>query len=269
MSSFPARRDIPREGIVRASTHGDHSAHEAGAVPGGLQISQDGNTLDLADTIPEPGTSLLRFRILGPDGDPVTDYAPIRDHDDTWSVRLDLPEAGAYRVFTVVSPRGLGHTITLGADLAVSGLYEPRPTPQPAGLFTVDGYQIELTGDLVAGEGRNLTMTVTRDGQPVTGLQPYLAAYGHVVVLRAGDLAHVHVHPDGAPGDGVTEPGPDICFHAVVPGRVHPRRAPAGSARSLIRPGRFVVTGARRLKPHLVRGFGVQVPDRADPPSGR
>ena len=224
-----------------SGTHGDHSAHQAGAVPGGLQISQDGYTLDLADTILEPGTTLLRFRILGPDGNPVTDYAPIhdrelhlivarreltgfwhvhpeRDRDGTWSVRLDLPEAGAYRVFTDISPRGLGHTITLGADLAVGGLYEPRPTPEPARLFTVDGYEIKLTGDLAAGAGRNLTMTVSRDGQPVTDLQPYLAAFGHLVVLRAGDLAYVHVHPDGAPGDGVTEPGPDISFHAVVPG---------------------------------------------------
>ncbi len=56
-----------------------------------------------------------------------------------------------------------------------------------------------------------------RDGRPVTDLQPYLGAYGHLVALREGDLAYLHVHPDGAPGDGSTQPGPDVVFEAAVP----------------------------------------------------
>lgn len=67
-------------------------------------------------------------------------------------------------------------------------------------------------------KARQLTLTVREDGSPVTDLQPYLAAFGHLVVLRAGDLAYVHVHPNGEPGDGVTAPGPDITFHTVAPG---------------------------------------------------
>lgn len=62
-----------------------------------------------------------------------------------------------------------------------------------------------------------LTLTVSRDGVPVTDLQPYLAAYGHLVALRAGDLAYLHVHPAGAPGDGVTPAGPGITFAATAP----------------------------------------------------
>jgi hypothetical protein len=30
-------------------------------------------------------------------------------------------------------------------------------------------------------------------------------------------LAYLHVHPDGEPGDGRTQPGPDITFYAAVP----------------------------------------------------
>ncbi|NKX51639.1 hypothetical protein HER39_13910, partial [Arthrobacter deserti] len=43
-----------------------------------------------------------------------------------------------------------------------------------------------------------LTVIVTRGGQPVKTLEPYLGAYGHLVALRAGDLAYLHVHPEGA-----------------------------------------------------------------------
>ncbi len=62
-----------------------------------------------------------------------------------------------------------------------------------------------------------LTLRVSRDGQPVTDLEPYLGAYGHLVALREGDLAYLHVHPGGEPSDGQTLPGPDIEFGAEVP----------------------------------------------------
>jgi hypothetical protein len=37
------------------------------------------------------------------------------------------------------------------------------------------------------------------------------------VALRQGDLAYLHVHPDGAPGDGRTAAGPRVTFYAEVP----------------------------------------------------
>jgi hypothetical protein len=62
-----------------------------------------------------------------------------------------------------------------------------------------------------------VTLRVSRDGKAVTDLQPYLGAYGHLVALRDGDLAYLHVHPDGEPGDGRTAAGPDVTFYAEVP----------------------------------------------------
>nr|WP_194815583.1 hypothetical protein [Nocardia sp. XZ_19_385] len=220
--------------------HDAHAGH-GGGLPGGLQITQDGYALELAAPIAAPGEIDFRFRILGPDGNPVTEYDAIHDRelhlivvqreltgfwhvhpelaaDGTWAVRLNLPAAGAYRVFTDIAPRALGKTITLGADLALAGAYTPQPTPEAARTATVDGYEVTLDGDLVAGAGQLITLTVRKDGQPVTDLQPYLAAFGHLVVIRAGDLAYVHVHPNGEPGDGVTAPGPEITFHTAVPG---------------------------------------------------
>ena len=51
-----------------------------------------------------------------------------------------------------------------------------------------------------------LTATVTRDGEPVTDLQPYLGAYGHLVSLRDGDLGYLHVHPRDDTGPGRRSP---------------------------------------------------------------
>ena len=45
----------------------------------------------------------------------------------------------------------------------------------------------------------------------MTDLEPYLGAYGHLVALREGDLAYLHVHPE----DG--DAGPEVPFAVEVP----------------------------------------------------
>ena len=44
-------------------------------------------------------------------------------------------------------------------------------------------------------------------------MQPYLGAYGHLVALRDGDLAYLHVHP----AHGTATPGSAVGFDAEVP----------------------------------------------------
>ena len=46
-----------------------------------------------------------------------------------------------------------------------------------------------------AGTESELAFDVTRDGEPVA-VEDYLGAKGHLVALREGDLAYLHVHPD-------------------------------------------------------------------------
>ncbi len=207
--------------------------------PAGLQVSQDGYTLALADPTPAAGKGVeLAFEITGPDGEPLTSYDvehekelhlivvrrdldgfqhvhPVLGDDGTWRVDVDLT-AGDWRVFADFKPTG-AEALTLGADLAVGGSYEPAPPTEEQRTATVGDYEVTLDGDLVAGTDAELTLSVTKDGEPVTDLDPYLGAYGHLVALRGGDLAYLHVHPDGEPGDGTTEPGPEIVFYAAVP----------------------------------------------------
>jgi len=230
------------EGHTDMSAMTTAPAANSASLPGGLMVSQDGYTLRLADRSVRAGSQVpLRFQILGPDGAPVTGYQtehdkdlhliavrrdlshfqhvhPVLDPEGTWSVPLDLAASGEYRVFADFTPADHDGGLVLGADLAVPGIYEPAPLPEPATIAQlVDGYQVTLAGDLVAGQASELTLTVSKDGVPITDLQPYLAAYGHLVALRAGDLAYLHVHPAGEPGDGVTPPGPGITFYATAP----------------------------------------------------
>ena len=50
-------------------------------------------------------------------------------------------------------------------------------------------------GPARAGDESELRFTVTKDGLPVR-TEPYLGAGGHLVALRDGDLAFLHVHPN-------------------------------------------------------------------------
>lgn len=226
-------------------THADESASakpasaEAADIPGGLMISQSGYTLALTKPEAPAGADVpVEFTITGPDGEAVTDYDvehekqlhliavrrdftgfqhvhPERSSDGIWSIGLDLTP-GQWRVFADFKATD-ADALTLGADLVVPGGYEPAERSEETRTAQVDGYTVTLDGEVTAGDDAKLTLAVEREGKPVTDLEPYLGAYGHLVALRSGDLAYLHVHPDGAPGDGATKPGPDVVFHTAVP----------------------------------------------------
>ncbi|MER6980006.1 hypothetical protein [Streptomyces carpinensis] len=228
-------------GGQEAAEHGGHAGGHEATPPGGLEVSRAGYTLDLSTPRLAAGTKgELRFAVVQDGtGRRVTAYQrehgkelhlilasrdltvyrhlhPSRAADGTWSIPVDLPKAGAYRVFADFTPRG-GRSLTLGADLAVSGNYAPDPLPRFNSTTEVEGYDLQLNGELTPGRAGELKLTVTRDGKPVRDLQPYLGAYGHLVALRSGDLAYLHVHPNGEPGDGRTAPGPEISFTVTAP----------------------------------------------------
>ncbi|MHA7224355.1 hypothetical protein ACX80S_18955 [Arthrobacter sp. RHLT1-20] len=218
--------------------HGGHEGHGA-AQPGGLLVSEHGYTLELDTPILSSGTQTVTFRVTGPDGQAVTDFEPTHEKElhfiairrdtmgfqhvhpvmdplGTWSADLDLTP-GVWRFFADFDPAGHGQPMTLGIDASVAGEYDPQPLPVITRTTEVGDYTVTLTGTLASGEASELTFSVQRNGRPVTDLQPYLGAFGHLVALRDGDLAYLHVHPEGEPSDGRTAPGPEIAFIAAAP----------------------------------------------------
>jgi hypothetical protein len=129
---------------------------------------------------------------------------------------VQVAGAGQYRVLADFVPAGRAEGLTLGVDLDVPGDYSPAPLPVAERTVDVDGgYTVTLEGDLRAGSASGLGLRIAKDGVPVTDLEPYLGAYGHLVALRRGDLAYLHVHPEtGAGGAGA---GPLVRFTAEVP----------------------------------------------------
>lgn len=216
--------------------HGAPQA-SAGSEVGGLAISSGGYTV-----VPiAPAGNELSFVIKGPDGKPATTFVtvhekplhlivvrrdlsgyqhlhPLMAPDGTWSVDADLSTPGAWRVFadfTVVDASGGQVALTLGYDLTVPGDYQPKDLPVATKESTVDGYTVAYEGTPMVGATQPMLFRVLKDGAPVTDLQPYLGSYGHLVVLREGDLGYVHVHPEpqlegGAVKFWLSAPSPGI-----------------------------------------------------------
>jgi len=202
-------------------------------------VSEHGYTLELDTRILSSGRQTVTFRVTGPGGRTVTDFDPthekelhfiairrdsvgfqhvhpVMDSSGTWSADVEL-SPGVWRFFADFDPTGHGQPRTLGIDASVAGEYDPQPLPAITRTTEVGEYTVTLKGMLASGEASELTFSVQRNGKPVTDLQPYLGAYGHLVALRVGDLAYLHVHPEGEPGDGTTAPGPEIAFIAAAP----------------------------------------------------
>ncbi|HET7690594.1 MAG TPA: hypothetical protein VFK41_09460 [Nocardioidaceae bacterium] len=214
--------------------HGDSGEESESHLPGGLMVSQDGYTLDAQAQAAAGSDVPISFRITDPEGETLTSYdvehekrlhliAVRRDftgfqhvHPElhssgTWLTELDL-EPGQWRLFADFKPTG-GEGLTLGTDLLVPGRQGPTQPTEDTRTAEVDGYVVELAGDLVGGTASRLTLSVTEDGQPIR-TEEYLGASGHLVALREGDLAYLHVHPESVE---------DLVFVAEVPsaGRYH------------------------------------------------
>ena len=194
----------------------------------GLAVAEDGVRFELATTeLPRRRDAALRYRIVDAQGATVRDFDveherrmhlivvrrdlagfqhlhPKQAGDGSWAARVRLDDAGSYRVFADFARDGERHT--LGADLRVDGTADLRDLPAPAATArTGDGYEVTAIE-----QDAGTSFRIARDGSPVK-VEPYLGAGGHLVALREGDLAFLHVHPTGA--------GTDFAVEFPTPGR--------------------------------------------------
>lgn len=226
-----------------APTHTEDSGgHGEGHGPTGVSLDADGLRLSPVSAPHDVDSDgVLSFRILDPGGAPLTDYTEAHEQDlhlivvrtdgvgyqhvhprldsttGTWSLPWTWEDAGTYRVYADFTPgTDAAQGITLTRTVDVAGEYAPA-TARPARTDEVDGYSVSIDGELRPGSSSDLRVSVERGGRPVTDVQPYLGAFGHLVALRQGDLAYLHVHATGdEPAEGDTT-GPDIGFAAEAP----------------------------------------------------
>jgi hypothetical protein len=242
---------MPGTAMPSASAMAGTGHHDSGMpMPGtaamstgdGLASMQDGYTLTPSTTTLPAGTpAAYRFTITGPDGKPVTAFAvdqtkrlhfyairsdltgfqhlhPTMAPDGTWTANLAALQPGDWRLFAQFTPdtgSGKGQDFVLSRTITVNGMTSAAALPAAASSTTVDGYTVSINGELMAGMPHPLTVTISKDGKPVTDLQPYLDTYAHLTAFHEGDQAFAHLHPENTAGGG--HGGPSLTFHAELP----------------------------------------------------
>lgn len=174
---------------------------------------KDGTPIEEYDITHE---KLLHFIIISEDLSYFNHVHPEYTGDGVFEIVNDFPAGGEYRMIADFKPTG-GDAMTKLAWVKVEGV-PAAPTPIEVSdplEASVDGKHVSLDiGSLIAKEETNLTFHLTdeQSGQPITELEPYLGAIGHVVVLSEDGEQYVHVHAEEDQGSG-----PDAIFEATFP----------------------------------------------------
>jgi hypothetical protein len=152
---------------------------------------------------------------------------PEQQSDGAWVIDHTLPVAGNYRVFTDFMP--LGGTPQVLASTVVTAGYTgdlassvPTLAPDKASTKTVGETTVHLTPEppeIVAGRATRLKYQLAVKGIPVTDLEPYLAAWGHTLILSEDAFEYVHAHPIEYLPTAEPNPhgGPTVTFEAIFP----------------------------------------------------
>jgi hypothetical protein len=111
-----------------------------------------------------------------------------------------FPKSGRFKLIADFAPKG-SEQVTQTHRVEVAGPAAPKQPVQPEShlVKTAAGKQVALKFDGEPQAGKETTLTFTlndaKSGKPVTDLQPYLGAIGHVVILSEDTEQYLHVHP--------------------------------------------------------------------------
>jgi hypothetical protein len=121
--------------------------------------------------------------------------------DGAFRLRYNFPTAGDYHLFVDIAPRGAGSQVLM-AKLRVQGKGPPRyDLARAERSLTKKTADMQIKLDTSAGlPARKTTGIVFRlrdtAGKPITDLQPYLGAMGHLILIHQDAVTFVHSHPD-------------------------------------------------------------------------
>ncbi len=170
--------------------------------------------------------------VIGQDMESYDHIHPEQQPDGSYVIDLTLPRPGYYRLFSDFLPIG-GAPQVIARVIATAGfegdlessqarLAADRTLKKTAGDLSVT-LTLPSSG-LVAGREETLRYQIedARTGAPVNDVEPYLAAFGHTLVMSEDTLHYVHAHPvellpDAVPGGPVQGGGPTLTFKALLP----------------------------------------------------
>ncbi|HZG57429.1 hypothetical protein [Paenibacillus sp.] len=176
--------------------------------------ANDGTPIEAFDVNHE---KLLHLIVVSEDQSYFNHIHPEYEGDGEFRIANVFPAGGRYRLIADFKPTN-GDAMTKLTWVDVEG---PRAEPAPVApadlpaVAVAAGTRVTLRADGLVAEAPTALSFALEDGatgEPVTDLEPYLGAIGHVVVLSEDGERYVHVHAEEAQGSG-----PAAAFEATFP----------------------------------------------------
>ena len=144
-------------------------------------------------------TKLIHLLVVSKDLSWFAHEHPEQQPDGTFIHNQIFPAGGQYYTFVDVAPRGAGSQILMGS-VKVAGTTPAAIPLVPSGTTNAaDGIKASLKGTSNIPIGKSLPVTFqltdTSTGDAITDLEPYLGAYGHLMIIHADGQTVVHSHP--------------------------------------------------------------------------
>ena len=133
---------------------------------------------------------------------------PNQAPDGRFYLRQTFPRDGRYWLYSDFTPANGSNTV-VRSEIRVGDGRNRTPQKLVADQSlskTVNGVRVDLklNAPLQAGKQALLSYTLSRNGQPVTNMTPYLAAMGHMMAISQDGMGAVHTHTVSAGSDPVT-----------------------------------------------------------------
>lgn len=161
-----------------------------------LVYNKAGKPVDKFETNHE---KLMHLIIVRDDLTEFNHVHPVYKGNGEFEVEAEFATGGSYKLFADFIPTG-GAQFTETSRVTVAGEQRAeRPLTKDASLTKIEK-DIEASlsiSSLKAGAEAALTFTFqdAKTMKPITDLQPYLGAIGHVVILNKDLNRYLHVHP--------------------------------------------------------------------------
>ena len=207
-----------------------------------LDLSDGSTGLPVEDLIPHHD-ALLHLVVISADGAFYSHIHPPRVAPGRYAIAITPDRPGRYTAYAEIQRQDSG-TQVIVRDFELGGAAVAAAQPAPGfGARDVAGMQVQVSSSLTplrAGKQATLTFSFSRDGKPVSDLQPWLSMGGHMIARSADGATFAHVHavgpmaPSGVLASGVAY-GPDVRFVYTFP-----------------QPGRYQIWGQFRHEQQIV-----------------
>jgi hypothetical protein len=173
---------------------------------------------------------LFHLFVVSRDMEDFAHVHPDPQPDGSFTIRHTLPRPGHYVLFSDFLALGGGAQVTttplvtagVTADILSS---QAKLTPDMPWVRTADGVKVEIANqqsEFLGGEEIDIIFRFTdqASGAPVTDLQRYLGAFGHLLILSEDMTEYVHAHPREETQPDPSAPqagGPEVLFDALLP----------------------------------------------------